>query len=167
MWVPCPKLHSLELVLLKSWCSLSTIANFNWLVLILCMFHSQDYHMLPAKDQNFGRQNYPKSALGTTCCIIPGGKYICTGKANFRSITDQDQASASSHVGKTASSFQSQFPIGELGFLNIFGVGTWQSDIVQILSYTFFEWSPPWCIILTLFLTYHLEVILSGILFGT
>ena len=44
----------------------------------------------PTEDQNFGRQTYPKKALGTTSCLIPGGKYICTGRADFRLISDED-----------------------------------------------------------------------------
>lgn len=44
-------------------------------------------------DQSFGRQTYPKSNLRTTSCIIPGGKYICTGAANFRAMSDKERAS--------------------------------------------------------------------------
>ncbi|CAK9013936.1 Uncharacterized protein SCF082_LOCUS12137, partial [Durusdinium trenchii] len=44
-------------------------------------------------DQNFGRQTYPKSNLRTTSCVIPGGKYICTGEMKFRCLTDKERAS--------------------------------------------------------------------------
>ena len=42
------------------------------------------------EDQNFARQNYSKSSLDTTTCLIPGGKYVLTGPNGFRILQPQE-----------------------------------------------------------------------------
>ena len=43
-----------------------------------------------SQDQNFGRSNFCRSDLATTTCLIPGGKYLATGKFNFRQLTAKE-----------------------------------------------------------------------------
>lgn len=49
-----------------------------------------------SQDQNFDRSTYPKSDVKTSCCVIPGGKYIATGPGNFKEVTAKE--TGSSHV---------------------------------------------------------------------
>ena len=42
------------------------------------------------EDQNFGRQCYVRRNYSLCCCIIPKGKYVVTGKEQFRLLTVED-----------------------------------------------------------------------------